>query len=74
MLLTSDSYFLSRITRQLVPIKSYTVTFNGFACMLNLYSVNGQYFNAGIVDTTNDITHYIKTKAEWQQIYPELFV
>lgn len=74
MLLTSDSYMIQKDTHRLVQVRCYTITFNGFACVLHLDSINGTRYTVGIINSVNDISKHIKTKAEWKQIYPELFI
>ena len=74
MLLTPDSYLISSTTEKLLQVNGYTITFNGLSHTLHLSATNGNTYKVGVIESLSDLSNHIKTKAEWQTLYPELFI
>lgn len=74
MLLTPDSHLVSPTTGALLQVNGYTITFNGLSHTLHLSATNGNTYKVGVIESLSDLSNHIKTKAEWQTLYPELFI
>ena len=74
MLLHSDSFLVKRSTNELLKCNGYSITFNGLVHTLRLSAVDGNTYLVGPIESIDQLSNHVKSKAEWQTLYPEFLI
>lgn len=74
MLLTSDSFLIKYTSKELLQCNGYSINFNGLTHVLYVSGIDGNTYKVGPIESLNQLTDHIKSKSEWQALYPEFFI
>lgn len=74
MLITNDSYAITKKLHKIIKAKAYTITSNELTNTLELLGVNGVVYKAGPIESINELSNHIKSKEEWAKLHPEFFI